>query len=88
VLGLLEKVGKKEEDITKIQTGGPDGDLGSNEILVSKDKTIIIIDGSGILYDPLGLNRKELIRLAKNGSWFKNLTGNYFPNRVLRFHQR
>jgi len=65
VLGLLEKVGKKEEDITKIQTGGPDGDLGSNEILLSKDKTIIIIDGSGVLYDPLGLNRKELVRLAK-----------------------
>jgi hypothetical protein len=29
----------KEEEVTKFQTGGPDGDLGSNEILLSKDKT-------------------------------------------------
>jgi glutamate dehydrogenase len=26
--------------MTKMQTGGPDGDLGSNEIKISKDKTI------------------------------------------------
>lgn len=40
VLGILKKVGRKEEDVTKAQTGGPDGDLGSNEIKISKDKTI------------------------------------------------
>ena len=42
-----------------------DGDLGSNEILLSSDKTIAIIDGSGVLHDPAGLNREELVRLAK-----------------------
>jgi glutamate dehydrogenase len=47
-----------------MQTGGPDGDLGSNEIKISKDKTIGIIDGSGVLYDPVGLDRHELLRLA------------------------
>lgn len=55
VLCLLEKLGIKEEDITKFQTGGPDGDLGSNEILISKDKTTAIVDGSGSIYDPQGL---------------------------------
>ena len=65
VLGVLEKHGLKEEDVTKIQTGGPDGDLGSNEILVSKDRTIAIVDGSGVVYDPKGLDRKELVRLAR-----------------------
>ncbi|MFA6504985.1 MAG: NAD-glutamate dehydrogenase domain-containing protein, partial [Treponemataceae bacterium] len=55
VLGVLEAHGLREEDVTKIQTGGPDGDLGSNEILVSKDKTIAVIDGSGVLYDSEGL---------------------------------
>ncbi len=65
VLGVLEKLNLKEENITKIQTGGPDGDLGSNEILISKDKTIAIVDGSGVLYDPNGINRDELTRLAK-----------------------
>ena len=64
VLGILRKLGINEEDITKVQTGGPDGDLGSNEILISKDKTLCIIDGSGVLYDPEGLDRKELTRLA------------------------
>ena len=47
-----------------MQTGGPDGDLGSNEIKISKDKTTAIVDGSGVIYDPEGLNREELMRLA------------------------
>jgi len=65
VVGTLNKLGLKEEEVTKFQTGGPDGDLGSNEILMSKDKTIAIVDGSGVVYDPKGLNREELVRLAK-----------------------
>lgn len=36
-----------------------------DEILLSSDKTIAIIDGSGVLHDPVGINREELIRLAK-----------------------
>jgi glutamate dehydrogenase len=65
VVGALAKLGLKEEAITKVMTGGPDGDLGSNEILISKDKILAIVDGSGVLYDPEGLNRKELAKLAK-----------------------
>ncbi|HRD01515.1 MAG TPA: NAD-glutamate dehydrogenase [Candidatus Saccharicenans sp.] len=65
VLGTLRKLGLKEEDVTKVMTGGPDGDLGSNEILISKDKILAIVDGSGVLYDPEGINRQELTRLAK-----------------------
>jgi glutamate dehydrogenase len=65
ILGSLAKLGLKEEKITKVMTGGPDGDLGSNEILLSKDKFLAIVDGSGVLYDPQVLNRKELVRLAK-----------------------
>ncbi len=65
ILGILEKLGLQEENVTKVQTGGPDGDLGSNEILISKDKTICVIDGSGVLYDPDGIDRTELTRLAQ-----------------------
>lgn len=65
VLGTLAKLGLNEENISKFMTGGPDGDLGSNEILISKDKTIAVVDGSGVLYDPEGINRQELTRLAK-----------------------
>jgi glutamate dehydrogenase len=73
-VGLLEKLGIKEEECTKIQTGGPDGDLGSNEILISKDKTLGIVDGSGVLYDPNGLDRPELVRLAQNRVPVANFT--------------
>lgn len=65
VTELLRELGEDESEISKFQTGGPDGDLGSNEILVSKDKTIGIVDGSGVLYDPKGINRTELTRLAQ-----------------------
>jgi glutamate dehydrogenase len=65
VIKILDKLNMKEESITKVMTGGPDGDLGSNEILISKDKILSIIDGSGVLYDPGGIDRMELIRLAK-----------------------
>mmetsp|Transcript_110286 Transcript_110286/g.235549 ORF Transcript_110286/g.235549 Transcript_110286/m.235549 type:complete len:1061 (+) Transcript_110286:91-3273(+) len=64
VTELLRELGENEEEITKFQTGGPDGDLGSNEILCSKDKTVGVVDGSGVLYDPAGLSRNELCRLA------------------------
>ena len=65
VIEILNKVGKKESLVTKVMTGGPDGDLGSNEILISKDRFLAIIDGSGVIYDPKGIDREELRRLAK-----------------------
>jgi len=65
VLGTLAKLGLNEENISKFMTGGPDGDLGSNEVLISKDKTIAVVDGSGVLCDPEGIHREELTRLAK-----------------------
>jgi glutamate dehydrogenase len=39
--------------------------LFADEILLSLDKTIAVIDGSGVLADPVGIDRTELIRLAK-----------------------
>jgi len=77
VLELLKELGEQEENITKVQTGGPDGDLGSNEILMSKDKTIAVVDGSGVLYDPQGLNRDELCRLARRRMPVKNFSRSF-----------
>ncbi|KAI8992513.1 Glutamate/Leucine/Phenylalanine/Valine dehydrogenase-domain-containing protein [Pilobolus umbonatus] len=65
VLGIYRKLGLEEDECTKFQTGGPDGDLGSNEILISKDKTIAVVDGAGVVYDPKGIDREELTRLAE-----------------------
>ena len=64
VVGTLDRLGIDESTVTKMQTGGPDGDLGSNEILISKDNTIGIVDGSGTLMDPNGIDREEMTRLA------------------------
>ncbi|GBE58543.1 Glutamate Leucine Phenylalanine Valine dehydrogenase family protein [Babesia ovata] len=61
---LLAKCNVKEEDVTRFLTGGPDGDLGSNALLCSKTKTLAIVDRSGVLYDPEGLDINELRRLA------------------------
>ena len=37
----------------------------TDEILLSSDKTIAVIDESGVLADPAGINRTELVRLVK-----------------------
>lgn len=64
--GLYRKLGLDGTKLTKLQTGGPDGDLGSNEILMGNERTTSVVDGSGVVHDPNGLNVEELKRLAKN----------------------
>ena len=75
VLKSLEKLGFKEENVTKVMTGGPDGDLGSNEILISKDRVLSIVDASGVLSDPAGLDRRELARLARERKTAEHFRG-------------
>lgn len=65
VLGIYRKLDLDQRSVRKMQTGGPDGDLGSNEILLGDEKYTAIVDGSGVLVDPNGLDRGELLRLAK-----------------------
>lgn len=65
VKGIYRKLDLDESQVRKLQTGGPDGDLGSNEILLGKEKYCAIVDGSGVLYDPNGIDSTELRRLAK-----------------------
>ncbi|KAF2876732.1 NAD-specific glutamate dehydrogenase [Massariosphaeria phaeospora] len=65
VKGIYRKLNLDPSKVRKLQTGGPDGDLGSNEILLSNEKYTAIVDGSGVLVDPKGLNHEELLRLAK-----------------------
>lgn len=64
VWGALEKAGFDRKTVRKVQTGGPDGDLGSNEILLSEDVTTVMSDVTGVVFDPDGLDRAELARLA------------------------
>ena len=32
---------------------------------MSNERIVAIVDGSGVLYDPQGINRDELLRLAR-----------------------
>ena len=68
VTGIYRKLNLDSSVVRKMQTGGPDGDLGSNEILLSNETYTSIIDGSGVLVDPNGIDRQELSRLAKKRS--------------------
>lgn len=65
VLGIYRKLSLDPSQVRKLQTGGPDGDLGSNEILLGNEKYTAIVDGAGVLVDPNGLDREELLKLAK-----------------------
>lgn len=62
---IYEKLGMDEHKLRKFQTGGPDGDLGSNEILRSAEVMIGLVDVSASLHDPHGICREELTRLAE-----------------------
>lgn len=64
VLGIYRKLGLDPSKIRKMQTGGPDGDLGSNEIKLANEKYIGVCDGAGVVFDPNGLDHEELLRLA------------------------
>ncbi|GAB7360944.1 hypothetical protein MBLNU230_g0928t1 [Neophaeotheca triangularis] len=78
VLGIYRKLELDETQVSKLQTGGPDGDLGSNEILLGREKYCAIVDGSGVLVDPQGLDRAELLRLAKE----RKMVSNYDASKI------
>jgi glutamate dehydrogenase len=61
---VQRKLGHKESEMTKFVTGGPDGDLGSNEVILGEESIVGIVDGSGVLYDPKGLSREGLLKLC------------------------
>lgn len=66
VEGAYDKLGVKDWSTeTKIQMGGGDGDLGSNEIKLSgNEKYVGIVDGFGVIVDEDGIDKQELLRLA------------------------
>ncbi len=61
---MISHYGAKEEDLNLIMTGGPGGDLGANQIQCYKGKICIVIDGGSVLFDPDGLDKKELMKLC------------------------
>lgn len=61
---LIDHYHDVEEELNLMITGGPDGDLGANQIQCYKGKICLVIDGGSILFDPEGLDKKELMKLA------------------------
>jgi glutamate dehydrogenase len=61
---LIDHYGVQEEELNLMITGGPDGDLGANEIQSYKGRICLIMDGGSILFDPMGLDKKELMKIA------------------------
>ena len=61
------------EPFTLKMTGGPDGDVAGNEILIlqreygDNARIVAIADGSGSAEDPEGLDHRELLRLVERG---------------------
>jgi glutamate dehydrogenase len=103
VKGIYRKRGMDPAQVRKLQTGGPDGDLGwwysfklappaalstdnvvdrnaianqenegSNEILLANEKYTAVVDGSGVLCDPCGIDMGELRRLARKRAMISN----------------
>lgn len=64
--GVYSKVGIDDwSKVTKVQMGGGDGDLGSNEIKLSgAEKYVGLVDGAGVIVDEDGIDKDELLRLA------------------------
>ncbi|MEW6750105.1 MAG: NADP-specific glutamate dehydrogenase GdhA [Candidatus Latescibacterota bacterium] len=61
---LLEHVGLPEAEVRLMMTGGPDGDLGANQIQSFRGRICLIVDGGSVLFDPEGLDRAELVKIA------------------------
>lgn len=61
---ILKEMGVREEDVRLMMTGGPDGDLGGNQIQTFKGTICMVVDGGGVLFDPEGLDRRALMEIA------------------------
>ncbi|MDE3269323.1 MAG: NAD-glutamate dehydrogenase [Pseudomonadota bacterium] len=63
----------RNQPFSVTMTGGPDGDVAGNELLIlhreygEHARVKAISDGKGVAYDPQGLNWQELLRLCRKG---------------------
>ena len=76
--------------------GGPDGDVAGNELMNlirdfgNKVKILCVQDGTGVAYDPAGVNQRELRRLFKVGKGVSHLADTSLGEGafVLKVHER
>lgn len=80
---LVEYAKEKEENLNLAMVGGPDGDLGGNQIQSFKGTICLIVDGGSVLFDPNGLDRKELQKLAFSRGSSPRLNSMSYPEEKL-----
>ena len=80
---LLGHLGMVEEDAALMMTGGPDGDLGANQIQSYEGRVSLIVDGGSVLFDPKGLDRRALTELALARHTVPRLNSLAYPERLL-----
>ena len=80
---VIDHLGMDEASVNLMMTGGPDGDLGANQIQTFKGRICLLIDGGGILFDPAGLDRDALLELALARHTFPRLNSMDFPDEKL-----
>ncbi|MCE5241133.1 NAD-glutamate dehydrogenase [bacterium] len=61
---VLAHAGMPEAETNLMMTGGPDGDLGANQIQSFKGRICLVVDGGSVLFDPDGLDREALMTIA------------------------
>ncbi|MCM8756970.1 MAG: NAD-glutamate dehydrogenase, partial [Candidatus Omnitrophica bacterium] len=80
---LIKHLSWKEENLNLMMTGGPDGDLGSNLILSFQGRICLIVDSGAVLFDPEGLDKEELAKLALARHTLPRLNSLAYPERKL-----
>lgn len=80
---VLAHVGMPEAETNLMMTGGPDGDLGANQIQSFKGRICLIIDGGSVLFDPDGLDRETLMTLALSRHTSPRLDSMAYPESKL-----
>lgn len=72
------KIDPKKDRFTVKMTGGPDGDVAGNQIYnlyrfyPKTAKLLTLLDGSGVIFDPEGLDLKILVDLFQKGLPIRN----------------
>ena len=80
---MFGHLGLDERDVNLMMTGGPDGDLGANQIQSFRGRVCLIVDGGSVLFDPDGLDRTELMKIAVARHTSPRLNSMAYPESAL-----
>lgn len=75
--GIYRQLGLKEEEVTKVQTGGPDGDLGSSEFFGFRSRSAsplsAVLTLAATLIDEILLSKDKTIAYVHSSHFLCHL---------------